>query len=148
MGESSKKKKYIINLDLENMMFDERLEILGLFNLKKRRLISLQIPKKDCYKDIINCFPVSTVHMKSNGGKSQEGRFSRNINKIFLTIRVVNYWNSLPEKPQNVCHLKFINSGCTNTWIRHFKPVMLSSMPNHAFKGAPGYGQPPGNSLA
>ncbi|CAM4522288.1 unnamed protein product [Lepidochelys olivacea] len=89
---------------MENLSYERRLKELGLFSLTKRRLRGVMIA---LYKYIrgINTrageelFKLSTnVDTRSNGYKLVIGKFRLEIRRRFLTIRGVNFCNSLPRE--------------------------------------------------
>jgi len=87
---------------LEHLPYEERLSNMGLFNLGKRRL----------RRDLINVYKylkgggkqmnearlflvVCSNRTRSNGLKTEHGKFCTNMQKNFYMIRVTEHWNRL-----------------------------------------------------
>ncbi|KAK4824777.1 hypothetical protein QYF61_019203 [Mycteria americana] len=69
----------------EHLCYEERLGELGLFSLKKRRLLG----------GLITAFYDRT---RGNGFKLKEGRFRPDTRKKFFTMSVVKHWHRLPRE--------------------------------------------------
>jgi len=88
---------------LEHLSYKKRLRQLGLFSLEMRRLrghliAAFQYLKRACRKDGENLFSRSCCDRTSNNGfKIRQGRFTLDIRKKFITMRVVKHWNRLPR---------------------------------------------------
>ena len=90
---------------LEHLPYEERLSDLGLFSLGKRRLrgdlisIYKYLKGGGRQKDEARLFPVvCTVRIRSIGLKLEHRKFCINMNKNFLTVRVMEHWNRLPRE--------------------------------------------------
>ncbi|GAB0191644.1 hypothetical protein GRJ2_001629700 [Grus japonensis] len=89
---------------LEHLSYEDRLRMLGLFSLEKRRLwgdltAAFQYLKGAYRKDGEGPFtrPWSD-RTRDNDLKLKEGRFRSDIRKKFFTVRVVRHWNRLPRE--------------------------------------------------
>ena len=87
---------------LRNKPYHERLSVLDLFSLKKRRLRGQLI---ECFKilkgfDNINSSnlftPAPEVGTRSNGMKLKGTRVNLDVTKNFFTFNIIDFWNSLP----------------------------------------------------
>lgn len=88
---------------LQTMSYEERLKELGMFSLPKRRLrgdmIAVYKYLKGCHKaEGSALFSLSQGRTRNNGVKLQGKRFSLDVRKKFLTVRVINQWNRLPRE--------------------------------------------------
>ena len=88
---------------MKDKCYEERLEILGLFKLSKRRLRGDLIEAFKFIKGInkVNyrkLFELSSVsRTRGHKWKLAKNKFLTDTRKYFFTQRVVNTWNSLPE---------------------------------------------------
>lgn len=88
---------------LETMSYEERLKDLGMFSLQKRRLrgdlIAVYKYLRGCHRaEGSELFSLAHGRTRNNGLKLQGSRFRLDIRKNFLTVRVINRWNSLPRE--------------------------------------------------
>jgi len=89
---------------MEHLSYGERLRELGLFSLERRRLQADLTAAFQClegaYKKVREGLFTSACSDKTrgNGFKLEEGRFRLDIWKIFFTMGVERYWNSLPRE--------------------------------------------------
>ena len=87
---------------LEHLPYDERLRDLGLFSLEKRRLRGdhLNVYKYlRGRKDVANLFSVVCGdRTRGNGCKLEHRKFRTDMQKNFLTVRVMEHWNRLPRE--------------------------------------------------
>ena len=90
---------------LEHLLYEERLSNLGLFSLGKRRLrghlIYVYKHLKGGGRQMDEARLFSVVHSnrtRSNGLKTEHGKFCTNMQKNLFTVRVMEHWHRLPRK--------------------------------------------------
>ena len=89
---------------LEQVSYWERLRMLGLFSLEKRRLRGnlINIHKYlqgRCKEDRARlCSVVPSDRTGGDGHKLKHGRFPLNIRKHFFTVRMTKHWYRLPRE--------------------------------------------------
>ncbi|KFP99958.1 hypothetical protein N330_01396, partial [Leptosomus discolor] len=89
---------------LEHLSYEDRLRVLGLFSLEKRRLwgdlpVAFQNLKGAYKKAEEGLFTrACSDRTRGNGWKLGEGRFRLDTRKKFFTLRVVRHWNRLHKE--------------------------------------------------
>ena len=88
---------------LEHLPHEDSLRELGCFSMEKalrRPYSGLPVPEV-CLQESWGGTFCKSYRMRGNGFKLKEGRFSLDIRKKFLTVRVVRHWNRLPSEVVN-----------------------------------------------
>ena len=88
---------------IRNKSYEERLEVLNLFSLEKRRLRGDLI---ETYKIFLgfddikpnDLFKLNEVGLRGHKYKLSKGTFKKDIFKYFYSNRVIDDWNGLPSE--------------------------------------------------
>jgi len=106
---------------LKHLSDEERVRELGLFSLKKRRLLgdliaAFQYLKGAYKKDRERLFTKAHgVRTRGNSFKLKKGRFKLDIRKKFSMVWVVRQWNGLPRETVDVPSLEVFKVGLDRT---------------------------------
>jgi len=103
---------------LEHLSCEERLRVLGLFSLERRRLHRDLIAAFQCLNGAYKkdgdrlLSSVCCDRTRGNGFKVKEGRFRLDLGKnFFFMMRVVKHWNRLPREVVDAPSLETFKAG-------------------------------------
>ena len=97
---------------MEHISYEDRLKVLGLFSLEKRRhqgnlRAAFRYLKRSYRKEGDRLFSrVCGDRTRGNGFKLKEGRFRLDIGNNYFTVRVVRHWNWLLREVVNALSLE------------------------------------------